>query len=711
MNTSTQRDQSGAWPGWYAVILSLAGACTMVADQLIQPLLPWWGWIPVGVAGVFLTGLITVMQMNGGRVEGSGWLRVVLYRELCAIGLGVLCTLVDRAGGFTMPTILWWAGGTIALAAFGTVCPLPPFVERDQYAAAFRDRRPDYVQKWEMIIRSVTGWKTAQVSKWERWENPEEGFRLWVELPVDSGQTEGDLGGFCQRFAGSARLKAGCHVQALPSGIQGVAVLDVMEIDNLSKTDDVIHTEPTTPASINEKFTVMTNPRGNELKIGLRIDTAVIGGATGSGKTTLLHRIIMFLARCTNCEIWVADYNGGGLANPWIEPWARKKCLKPVVGWVATNELEFAVMTKVAEAISTARKSNPEVRRRMVKQVLPVTADLPAIIVIADEGGSIRNKLSPIGNLAMEGLTQIAQLGRAMGVRAVLSILRGTSDVADKGFRTQARTRIGLRMNEHGEYVHVLDVTPPKTPLKHTGSGYLRTSELDEPVYGRTVNVDEDAIERHAIACSDLRPELDAHALAVAARVTPRDVTGGTDKDWPEWTRSIQYLHCLQGKAYTGRWERAGALLAELRDEVYEPAPVETVAATEEAPVTESFANAPALSALAATYGGPAGPPAESVNVGQERPEGARIYNFPRPGFAPVAQPAADQGGGSGRHQILALISEAGSDGIRYTDIVEQTGVSKQRVTELLRGLIEGAQVGKNAEGLYVLSQYATAAV
>ncbi len=701
---SKPQHQTGAAPAWYTVILSLAAAVLLVVDQLVVPLLPYFLWAEVALAGAVMTFLITIMQLQvGGRAGGSGWLRVFVYRELVWAGLAGLARQTD-VNGWSVSLILWWAGGTIAFAALGTVCHMPPHVERDPHAGLL-DRRPEYARTWESLIRGVTGWKTTRVVRWERWENKIEGFRLWVELPADSGETDEDLIKFCTKLGGAARLPQGCQVQVLPSGTQGIAILDVMLVDNLSKSDGWVHAEPTTPASINDSFTVMTSPRGKALDICLRIETATIGGATGSGKTTLLNRIIMFLARCTDCVIWVVDYNGGGLASNWIEPWARGRCGRPVVDWVATDENEFALMTATATAISTARKSNPEIRRRThsggTGGVLPVDASLPAIIVLADEGGSIVQKLSAIGAIAADGLSQIAELGRAMAVRSMVSVLRGTSDLMDKRFRTQSSIRLCLRMNEWGEYGHVLEQSPPKAPLKHKGSGYLAMMG-DAPVYGRTVNVDEHAIERHAIACSDLRPDLDEHAQQVAARLRPADVTGG-DKEYPGWKGSPQYLDAQAGRAYSGRWERAAALLAELRGEEYEPVTAVSVDARVAAATAPASAT-PALDAFVARFAPAPEAAASQPAATVEHMDGARIYQFPRSVPAP-AEPA----GGNARRQIIELIRTAGSAGIAAAEIERQADVSRARVYDLLKQLLAAREVGKNAEGLYVLVQYAVA--
>ncbi len=705
--------QQNTSPAWFAIIVFLAGALSSAVDQVIHPLVVWWAWGPACLLGLIATALATLLQQEGRNPRG--WGKVFTYRSTVWIILGVIQTVVDLRGWST-GTIMIWAGSTIALPAIGHFCPVPPAVERGAVVAASAgyDRRPSYVKLWEANIRAVAGWKTATVSRWERWENPDEGFRLWVELPIETGTTEQDLAQLCTKLAASARLRTGCHVQTLPSDVQGVAVLDVMEVDNLGDTDDWVHVEPTTPASINDSFTVLTTPRGQNLDICLRIETATIGGATGSGKTTLMNRIIMFLARCVDCLIWVADYNGGGLANNWIEPWARGKCGKPVVDWVASDENEFAVMTAVARAISTARKHNPTVRQRIRAArsggVLPVSADLPAIIVLADEGGSIQQKLTAIGAIAAAGLTELAQLGRAMAVRAMVSVLRGTSDLMDKGLRSQSSTRLCLRMNEHGEYVHVLDVTPPKTPLKHKGAGYLRTMELDQPVYGRTVNVDEHAIEHHAIACSSLRPDLDQHGQAVAARVRPEDVTGG-DKDYPGWVGSIQYLHCLDGRAYSGRWGRAAQLLAELRDEDLEEEPQRVPAARPVAASLPATAT-PALDAWAASVRKPAvaETPAATVTTVAQSADGATVIQFPGrqtpvPAQVGAQPPAPTTGGGTAREQIVRALHNAGPDGLTASELEAQIGVSKQRMYQLLPPLAEEGVVGRTVGGGYVLAR------
>src|SRR5262249_24225717 len=143
----------------------------------------------------------------------------------------------------------------------------------------------------------------------------------------------------------------------------------------------------------------------------------------------------------TDCLIWVVDTNGGGVATPWLEPWARGEANIPVIDWVAPTDEEAAVMVAVAAAIAKDRKTSPEANRRKRaanSMILPVDADLPAILVLTDEGGEVRQSVSLLGQLAATGISRLAQIGRAEAVRVVMSVLRGTADLLDKGMRVMA---------------------------------------------------------------------------------------------------------------------------------------------------------------------------------------------------------------------------------------------------------------------------------
>jgi hypothetical protein len=535
------------------------------------------------------------------------------------------------------------------------------------------------------------------VTGWEPWENPKDGMRLFVDLPAEQGTTPADLAAKAANIAAAFRLPRGCGVRVLDSDRQGVALMDVMLRNTLVDRNDP-HVEPKTPASINDSFPIITTPRGEVLSICLRVLSMIIGGTTGSGKTTLLHRIIMWLARCTDAIIFVVDLNGGGVAEPWVSPWATGRTAKPVVDWIADNEEEAAVMLAVANAIAKDRKTNKEaVRRKKAANamVLPVDYLMPAIVVLTDEGGEVRQAGSLFGQLAAQGITRLAQIGRAEGLRVIMSVLRGTADLTDKGLRVNAALRLCLRMEEHDEYYHVLGVNPGKTELEGAhGAGFLRTPELPRPVLGRTVNVDLAGIDRHAVACGELRPELDEYALRVAAKVTAADVLGGRTPT-REHLESPAMRDANRGLAYAGRWDRYAAKLAEMRGEEFieaeQPRPVKSTALS-------------ALDELVMAVEGPAvvvPAPRSPEPMPKHVEGGARIYQFPGAGTSPAAVQVAPTA--TAREQILAKVEAAGADGIGATELERAVDAAPSRVQSLLKEMREADQVAKNGAGKYVL--------
>lgn len=694
--------EQGTQAPWLPVYAAQVSTALVVLDRFgIAPGLAWWQMPLVALTCVAVSIVVTLAQ-EAAR-GGPGWLAVFAHRSLVGVTYGAWATWADLTGWRTWQ-VLSLIGATVALSALGLVCQTPPAVPRATVVEADTggDRRHPTIRRWEHIIRQVTRLPVV-VTEWEPWDNPDDGMRLFAELPAALGTTTADLAAKAGNLAAAARLPRGCAVRVLDSDRQGIVVIDVM-LRNCLIDEGAAHVEPTTPASINDDFPVLTTPRGELLSICLRVFSMIVGGTTGSGKTTLLHRIIMWLARCTDALIWVVDLNGGGIAEPWISPWATGRARKPVVDWVADSEEEAAVMAAVAGAVARDRKTNREATRRKKaanSMVLPVDATMPAVVVLTDEGGEVRQAVSLLGQLAGQGITRLAQIGRAEGVRVIMSVLRGTADLTDKGLRVNAALRLCLRMEEHDEYPHVLGADPGKTELSGAlGAGYLRTSTITRPVLGRTVNVDLRGIDRHAVACGDLRPDLDEHGLRVAAKVTPSMVLGGRDPT-PEDMASPAMRDCEHGRAYSGRWERYAGKLAEMRGEEYEvdeqpAAPAPAAAASTRTRALDTWAAAVQGPAAAAVQQ-PARPVTEPAGAG------ARIFQFPgrtvqEVAPAPVAPPAD-----TARERILTLVREAGSTGIAAADIERQVDAARSRVYALLKQLREEGTLGQNQQGLYVL--------
>lgn len=545
-----------AWvPAWTVGVALVAYALGSGVTSL-----SWW--LPLGAAVVAVPAAVLVTFAMDRPLA-------VPHRVVAVAGACLWAAVVAHTGWTEVRTGAL-VGGAVLLAALELFVPGPrtgPSGWTGQSGGA-PDRRPAPVRDWEALLRQLTR-KGVVVRSVTPWERAGDGERVVVDLPVD--MTVKDLAAVCDKAAAGRRLPQGCVVQALDGEHQGSAVLDVMLRDCLAGDSRVI-SEPTTPASIYDPFDIATTARGEQLEVCLRQKSAVVGGTVGSGKTTLLHRIIFRLARCTDTLIWVIDLNGGGVAAPWTRPWAVGQADEPTIDWIADNEAEAAVMVAVGRAIAKDRKTSREAIRRKREAnttVLPVDAELPAFVILTDEGGEVRQAAGLLARLVDEGVARLAQIARAEGGRVVMSILRGTSDLLGKGLRSVAGIRVCLRMEEEGEYDHVLGVNPGRARLLHIGSAYVYRTDTDyRPVLARTVDVDLESIERHALATAHLRPQLDERGRQVAAKVSVQDVLDGRDpRDHVDIARLEVMRDVEAGRAYEGRWERKAAMLAELRGE------------------------------------------------------------------------------------------------------------------------------------------------
>jgi len=681
-------------PAW---LLVMAGMVVLLRSDV-----PLEWWLPLGVAAVaaVVTLIITLVLEQQ---------RALVHRLVAVVGAGVWTAWVARSGPSTLLVLAALGGGAIVAALEVAAARGRPTVLWVGPAPADVDRRPGRVQEWEALLRRVVVKKGSEgasaqirVTEVTPWPDRTAGEQVHVELP--EGMTVKDLAAYADRIAAARRLPAGCVVRTLDGPHQGAAVLDVMLRDGLAGDGRTI-TEPTTPASIYDPIDVAYTARGEALSVSLREQSMIVGGTTGSGKTTLLHRLIMHLARCTDTLIWVVDPNGGGVAAPWIGPWARGEAPAPTVDWVAEDPYEAAVLVSTAAAIVKDRKTSQEALRRKRQansHILPVDRDLPLIMVITDEGGELRQMAGLLATLVDEGIARLAQIGRAEGGRVIMSVLRGTADLLGKGLRSVAGVRVCLRMNEEDECDYILGVNPGRARLLHRGSAYVYRTDTDyRPVLGRTLNVDLAAIEQHAVATAHLRPTLDDRARRVAARLTVQDVLDGRDPmQHLEIARHPVMRDVAAGRAYEGRWERKARMLAELRGEELPE---------EEEPARQVLPDRPTVAApgsaaerLLLATGVRVDTPAAVAVETDARP---RLRLVPDTGEA--EEPTRPS---TAREAILAVLNDARPDPLRAAEVHARVAadygieVTPQRVHQVLAALVKAGDVRQAGGGRYEMA-------
>lgn len=725
-----QQHKQAHWsPAWVALVGALGSVAAVLAVQAQVVPVKWWGFPLFALAGAAVT--VMVSFSAGGWPRGALLVvtRGLAYRALIWLSVGAWATWASLAGW--TPQV--WAAlvvGAAVLAGLSHVCRLPE-KERAawavEHAGEVADRRPANVRWWEGLLRQRAN-APVVVTAVVPWDNPADGERVYVDLPADGKVTEQTFVDLRRALAVARKLPPGCTVRVDDGEHQGQVVLDVMLRDCL--TDSIEVDDDYSPASIYDEFQVMTSPRGESLEVCLRSHSMVIGGAPDSGKTTLLHRIILFLARCTDTLIWVVDANGGGVATPWVRPWAMSKAGRPIIDWVAPDEDEAAVLVATATAIAKDRKVSPEAVRRKHHEdttVLPVDERLPAIVVLNDEGGEMRQAASLLGQLADEGISRLAQIGRAEAVRAIKSVLRGTSDLLDKGMRVCAPLRICLRMEEEGEYVHVLGEEPGRTKLLHKGTGFARRPGDPRPILARTVNVLLSQIERAAIACADLRPDLDDRGRRVAAKLRARDVLGGRDPaNFPDVMALPVMRDVEAGRAYEGRWDRFAGRLAAMRGEELPELgeadePEEATAPPAPAPARATGGSALAALSAAVKPAVPAGgspPEPDQAAVRVDLTDKATVDRVAQELLSGVdwqrgpqhAEPVAEQRAPkvTTREHILAILAEAYPDSLTSAQIGirlerREAGVHRTYRQDVLKSMREAGEVVQAQSGAYLV--------
>jgi hypothetical protein len=560
-------------PAWIAVIAML-GAITLAWLTRLRALpVDWWAiplWALLGAVVIVMITLIQHHEIGPDR----RWYLVYPFRVVLVLCYGGWVTWAALVGRSTW-TVTFLLGGTAIFAVGSYICRAPePPPPPEPGAPPPGDGRPRDWLSWETLIRqSYGGNKPFRVVDIKPWATPADGEQVHVKLPI--GIRRKDIGAdFCDALAAAKDLPQGCVIRALPGASQGYAVLDVMLRDSLA--DPIELPDDYSPVSIYDDFAVTYTPQREPIPMNIRQQAMVVGGSPGSGKTTLLHRLILWFARCLDVLIWVCDPNGGGLAEPWVGPWARGECDAPVVDWVADNPVEAAIMTAAASAVAKDRKTSPICLKRKNdanSNLLPVDRDLPGIIVVGDEGGELRQSRDIFAQLAIIGMSRLVQIGRDAAVRAVISVLRGTQDLLDRNLKANAGLRICLRMEEDDEYSYVLGAYPGAINLPHMGSGYTKRPEDGRPVFCRSADLARRKLQEAAITLGNMRHahglKLDERATRVLARMTVKDVLDGRDPE-PEHLKMPEMQDVKRGLAYTNRWQRYAPQLASMRGEEVE---------------------------------------------------------------------------------------------------------------------------------------------
>ncbi|WP_037860875.1 hypothetical protein [Streptomyces sp. NRRL S-241] len=453
-----------------------------------------------------------------------------LRQHLAGRTLGARATSWLLAGGWTTwatatTPLSWTALGSLATLGVGMAAAARSVglyeearenVSAEEAAAQIArelsaERRSIAIE-WADRIQRVCG-VTLHVLAVEMWPTGT-GFSIDAELPT-GGTTYDRIARESARLAADARLPHGCTATATPGIDQGRVLIDVTTVNVLA--EDLPYPEDYGPLSIHTGLPWGVRTDGRPVHAFLREQCALAAGPTGSGKTNWVHQVIASMARATDILPWVIDLNAGSAGLPWVRPaltGTDGKAVRPGIDWLASTPEEAHLMLDAAIAIAKRRKvAYQQLMADANTDLLPVSPNLPQIILIIDEGAEILASTDREMRRLAEKILEVIRISRAMALRTVLTALGATSSVlGNLMIRREAKVRVALTGGEK-EGMDLAKLFPGTPGLRveqapYKGAGFFGTPE-SAPGLFKAWRIKPAQIRDIVHATSDRHPRLD----------------------------------------------------------------------------------------------------------------------------------------------------------------------------------------------------------
>ncbi|MEU5403629.1 DNA translocase FtsK [Streptomyces sp. NPDC005963] len=367
------------------------------------------------------------------------------------------------------------------------------------------------LRDWEDRMKRVARVENCVGKDVQHWPG-KVGYTVEIDLP-SGGTTADDLNGYGPKFAADLRLADGCGVEIFPGANRGTILIEVTLKDVIS--EDIPYPEDFSELTLTERFPFGLHRNGQEAMGSLCNDCGILIGETDAGKTNTLRVVTGQLARMPDALIWAIDITGGGVALPWITPWATEGLASaPVVDWIAHTEDEARLMLKMAGEIIAARKAGYQqlMREKKTDNKLPLSHEIPGIVIITDETASLPFDVK-------EMLDKVAEEGRAMRVRNLVCGLRATQDVVTATMKIQAKWRVGMTVSDAEELAYLfpgyIKIDPKDAPV--AGAGWTMHTRLGpkKPTAMKVWRLVDELTDKICAATAARRPKLDQLSASV----------------------------------------------------------------------------------------------------------------------------------------------------------------------------------------------------
>ncbi|MDX3759052.1 hypothetical protein [Streptomyces sp. AK02-04a] len=515
------------------------GAFAVATTGAATAMPPGWA-LAVGAAGALGHTIVGLRVRNAGRtlatraaswLVGAGWTTwAMTHGPLTWAALGSLATIGVGIGAAARSAALYEeAREEEALA-----------VEQRQIAAELSAERRAVAAEWADRIQRVCA-VTVRVLGVEMWETGT-GFSIDAELPP-GGATWSKIAAESPRLSADARLPHGCTATASPGIHQGRVIIDVTTVNVLEQ--ERTYPADYSPLSLHTGIPWGYRTNAQQILAYLREQCALIVGPTGSGKTNMVHAILAGFARAEDVLTWVIDLNAGSAGLPWVLPALNGqivredgKPVRPGIDWLAGTFEEAMTMLDAAVRVAKQRKMGyQELLSKANTDLLPISAKIPQIMLVIDEGAEILASPDRQVRKLGEKILEVIRIARAMGVRTVLTALGATGSVlSNLMIRREAKVRVALTGGET-EGMDLSKMFPGTRGLRvdqapHKGAGFMGTPESPAALF-KAWRILPNQIRDIIAATSDRHPMLDV----VSAKAAGPAYARRWDADRTAWMR------------------------------------------------------------------------------------------------------------------------------------------------------------------------------